>query len=419
MRQGIGETMFNKENIFNKSMMREIVLLFIAIALIGFSSGIIENIQTNFFTAIGMSTDNRAQMEIPREVPGLVQSLIIAALSLLTIGRMGSVAMFVRTAGLMCIGLFVTQFNWLFVAFAVTVSLGEHIFMPLRNSIGITIANHGYEGRVLGLMDAATTILSLVASLIVLFLFDGTKLSNYHTFYIITAVVSLGAGVALFFMRTHKGSETIRRPRLVFKKKYSLYYIISFVSGFRKQIYLIFAPWLLVYTFGQSVQSMTLLYIIGSVSVFFVNPTIGHLIDRHGERRLLVTGGFICIAVYILYALLCTADKASGVVVLVLFALSFIDRMTLSTLIGRDIFVKHTADTPEEIMPTLSLGVSMDHVASITSPLISALVWREAGPQWVFIIGAVIGAIYTGVCFLVPKKKAGTPEIAEQIVTDV
>ena len=50
----------------------------------------------------------------------------------------------------------------------------------------------------------------------------------------------------MFFMRTHKGAETIKRPKLVLKKKYSLYYMISFISGFRKQIYLIFAPWLLV-----------------------------------------------------------------------------------------------------------------------------------------------------------------------------
>ena len=410
--------MFNKDQIFNKTMMREIILMFVAIALIGFSSGIIENIQTNFYTVIGMTTANRAELEIPREVPGLVQSLIIAALSLLTLGRMGSVAMFIRTAGLVCISLFVSKFNTPFIIFAVTVSLGEHIFMPLRNSIGITIANHGCEGRVLGLMDAVTTMLSVAASLIVLFAFDGRKLSNYSAFYLVAAAVSLGAGLALFFMRTRKGGETIKRPKLVIKKKYALYYIISFVSGFRKQIYLIFAPWLLVYTFGQTVQSMTLLYIIGSVSVFFVNPFIGHLIDKHGERRLLVTGGFICIAVYILYALLCNSDPANAVVVLVLFALSFVDRMTLSTLIGRDIFVKHTASDPAEIMPTLSLGISLDHVASITSPLISAFVWQAAGPQWVFIIGAVIGAIYTGVCFLVPRKP-NAPQIAEQVVTEV
>ena len=150
---------------------------------------------------------------------------------------------------------------------------------------------------------------------------------------------------------------------------------------------------------------MTLLYIVGSVSVFFVNPFIGHLIDKHGERRLLVAGGFVCVAIYIAYALLCNSDKTSSVVVFVLFALTFVDRMTLSTLIGRDIFVKHTATNPEEIMPTLSLGISMDHVASVISPLISAFIWKIVGPQWVFVIGGVIGVIYTCVCFLVPGKK--------------
>lgn len=411
--------MFNKENVFNKSMVREVVLLFIAVALIGFSSGFTENIWTNFYKVIGMQTENRAVLEIPREVPGLIQALIIAALSFLTLGRMGAVAMFIRAIGLLCVGLLTMKFNAAFITYAVIVSLGEHIFMPLRNSIGITIANHGYEGRVLGMMDAVTTALAISASLPILFLFNGSNIKDYRIYFAIAAVATLAAGLALFLMRTHKGSETIARPRLVFKKKYILYYAISFISGMRKQIYLVFAPWLLVNNFGQTVQSMTLLNIIGSISAFFVNPFIGHLIDKHGERKLLIGGGITCVAVYIFYAVLCTGDNMNAILVLVLFGLSFIDRMTLSTLIGRDIFVKHTADTPEEIMPTLSLGISMDHIASVTAPIMNIFLWNTLGPQWVFSIGAVIGVIFTGICFLVPRMKLNMPAVSsEDIITE-
>lgn len=397
--------MFKKDAVFNKSMMREVVLLFVAVGLIGFSMGFTENISTNFYKIIGMNTGNRALLEVPREIPGLIQALVIAALSFLSLGRMGSVAMFVRAAGLLFVGLLTQKFDATYITFAVIVSFGEHLFMPLRNSIGITIANHGYEGRVLGMMDAVATVMTILASLPILFWFNGTQIHDYRVFYVIASVVTLIAAVSLFLMRTHKGSETIARPKLIFRKKYILYYIISFISGMRKQIYLVFAPWLLVYTFGQSVQSMTLLYIIGSASVFFVNPAVGHLIDKHGEKRLLVIGGVVSIAVYITYTVLSTADTASTLVAFVLFALTFVDRMTLSTLIGRDIFVKHTADSQEEIMPTLSLGVSMDHIASVTAPLLNMYIWTALGPQWVFAIGAVIGIIYTGLCMLVPGKK--------------
>lgn len=399
--------MFSKENVFNKSMMREVVLLFVAVAFIGLSQGFSENIWTNFYKLIGMQTTDRTLLEPIREMPGLLMMFIIAGLSFLTIGRMGAVAMAVRGAGLLCVGLLATQFNPVFFVYMVVVSLGDHIFMPLRNSIGITVANHGYEGRVIGMMDAIATILYTLASLPILFLFKGGELGNYRVYFILGASMAFCAAVALGLMRTHRAKDRLTKPRLVFKKRFALYYVISFISGLRKQIYLVFAPWLLVLVFKQPVQAMTLLSIVGAVTVFFFNPFMGHLIDRYGERNLLVGGGIICTGVYVAYALLCTHSPADGAVVFILFALNYVDRLTQSTLMGRDIFVKHTAESPDEIMPTLSVGVSMDHIASVTAPVFGGLLWTAVGAQWVFVAGAVIAVVYTAMCFLVPGKKPG------------
>jgi MFS family permease len=406
--------MFKRENVFNKSMMREVVLLFVAVAFIGLSSGFSENIWTNFYQLIGMKTTDRTVLEPIRELPGLLMMFIIAGLSVLTIGRIGTLAMTVRACGLLCVGLLTKSFNPVFLGYMVVVSLGDHIFMPLRNSIGISVANRGYEGRVLGMMDAVTTILYTLASLPILFLFNGTKIEDYRVYFLLGAGAAFCAAVALFLMRTHRAAEKLTKPRLVFKKKFALYYVISFISGMRKQIYLVFAPWLLVLTFRQPVQAMTALAVVGAVTIFFFNPFIGHLIDRYGERKLLVGGGVICTGVYVAYALLCTHDPADAAVVFVLFALNYVDKLTQSTLIGRDIFVKHTASSPDEIMPTLSVGVSMDHIASVTFPLFGGLLWAAVGPQWVFAAGAAIAVVYTAMCFLVPgkAKAAGLPPAA-------
>jgi predicted MFS family arabinose efflux permease len=287
----------------------------------------------------------------------------------------------------------------------VVVSLGDHIFMPLRNSIGITVANHGYEGRVIGFMDATSTIMYMLPSLFILFFFNGNELQDYRWFFILAAVMAACGGASLFLMRTRK-AENLSRPRLVFKKKFTLYYLISFISGLRKQIYLVFAPWLLVKVFQQPVQTMTLLAIVGGATVFFFNPFMGHLIDRYGERKLLVGGGVIATAIYVAYAFLSTMPAADSLVVFLLLALNYVDRLTQSTLMGRDIFVKHTADSPDEIMPTLSAGVSMDHIASVASPVFGGMLWTGVGPQWVFAAGAVIGVFFTVMCFLVPGKPA-------------
>jgi MFS family permease len=410
--------MFSKENVFNKSMMRNVILLFIAIAFIGLSQGFSENIWNNFYNTVHLTDTQRMQFLEPfRETPGLLMMLIIAALSFLTIGRVGTVAMVIRSAGLLCVGLLTNAFSPVFVIYMVVVSLGDHIFMPLRNSIGITVANHGYEGRVIGFMDAVTTVVYIAASLPILLLFKSDKIEDYRIYFILGSIMAFCAAVTLFLMRTHKTGEAISKPKLVFKKKFSLYYIISFVSGMRKQIYLLFAPWLLVKTFNQPVTVMTLLTIIGYAAVFFFNPFIGHLIDKYGERKLLVGGGIVCTAVYIAYVFLCNQNPDSSAVVFILLALSFVDRMTQSTLMGRDIFVKHTASSPEEIMPTLSVGVSMDHIASVLAPIFGGMLWMTVGHQWVFAAGAVIGVIFTAMCFLVPAKKAGIPEPSAQVET--
>ncbi len=397
--------MFNKRNLFIPGMKREAILLFIAIAFIGMSQGFSENIWTNFYNIIGMGTSQRTLLEPIREMPGLLMMFIIAALSFLTLGRMGALAMVTRAGGLLMLAYFVDGFNPVFLTLMVVVSLGDHIFMPLRNSIGITVANVGCEGKVIGTMDAMGTVLYMAASLPILFFFSGKDIGDYRILFYLAAAAALMAGVALFFMRTRRSDEVRVKNRLVIKKKYWLYYLISFISGLRKQIFLVFAPWMLVKTFSQPLQTMTLLNIVGALAIFFFNPFMGHLIDKYGERKLLVGGGIVATAIYTTYAFLCTQSPENGVVVLVLLALSFTDRLSQSTLMGRDVFVKHTADNPSEIMPTLSVGVSMDHIASVTSPILGGLLWTGFGAQWVFVAGAVIGIVYTAMCFLIPKKE--------------
>jgi MFS family permease len=207
-------------------------------------------------------------------------------------------------------------------------------------------------------------------------------------------------------MRTRNASENISKPRLVFRKKFLIYYFISFISGMRKQIYLVFAPWLLVKTFSMPLKTMTLLSIVGAVTVFFFNPFIGHLIDKYGERRLLTGGGIICVIIYSAYAVLSTQSTTDPVILFSLLALSYVDRLTQSTLMGRDIYVKHTAESPDEIMPTLSVGVSMDHIASVIAPIFGGILWVTVGEQWVFAAGAIIGIVFTFVCSLVPRKES-------------
>ena len=195
--------MFSKQ-LFNRDQKKEVVFLFLAIAFIGLSMGFSDNIYNNFYITIGMGTDDRTILEPIREIPGLLIMFIAAAISFLTLGRMGAVAMVIRALGLLLIGQYAKTFTPAFLAYMVIVSLGDHLFTPLRNSIGISVANTGYEGRVIGLMEATNTIFYTMASIPIFLFFSGNQLGDYRLLFFLASGSALIAGVSFFFMHTKK-----------------------------------------------------------------------------------------------------------------------------------------------------------------------------------------------------------------------
>ncbi len=217
-------------------------------------------------------------------------------------------------------------------------------------------------------------------------------LSRLPQIYRISFLCAAGAGIvaALVFMAMPKGERhKTRSTRFVFKKRYRVYYVLCVLFGARKQMFITFGPWVLVKVFHQPPQAIAKLWLIASVLGLVVNPLLGRAIDRIGERAVLVADGFVLLAICVGYGFsesLLSHDAALHV----LQACFVADLLMFSVGMARHTYVGKIAETKDDLTPTLSLGVTIDHAVSMTVPALGGMLWMGYGYPAVFAAAAVV-----------------------------
>ena len=185
-------------------------------------------------------------------------------------------------------------------------------------------------------------------------------------------------------------------PRLVFRRRYGLYYVLSFLEGWRKQIFMAFAAFLLVKVHGTDLRTMLILWGATLAIGWLAAPQVGRLIDRVGERKVLVFY-FACLALFFLgYGTI--GNKYVLFTIFVVDHAFFVFAMAMTTYVGR-------LAPPSEHTPTLSMGIAMNHIAAVAMPLVGGVIWKLYGPEWIFFSGAAVALVSVGVAFRVPERQ--------------
>lgn len=333
----------------------------------------------------------RSALEFPRELPGLLVAVIIASLYSLGDMRIAVIANILAAIGMFALGMIPPDYS-LVVLTIFIYSMGQHIYMPLSNSIGMSFANSGELGRKLGQVSAANTAALVISSAILWALFKFVHIS-YTTSFSIGAASFLIAAMLLSMI---KPAQTVKKQiRYIFRKEYRLYYWLCILFGARKQIFITFGPWVLVDIFKEPVTTMAMLFFMISVIGIFTKPFIGYLIDKIGEKFVLsgeaIAFFFVCLG----YAF--AEDMFSNTFALLLVNTCYILDQTLSSVsMARATYLKKIALAEEDVSPTLSLGTSIDHIVTMFLPIIGGLVWYNNGSQgykYVFLGGAFIAMI--------------------------
>ena len=330
----------------------------------------------------------RSFLEFPREFPGVIVVFLSAALWFLGSRRMGAVAMLLAALGIFLIGFSSSSFG-LMVIFLFIYSSGNHLFMPVATTIGMELASDGRTGRRLGQLNAIRNLAAIAGSFLVFIGFKFFRFTYQHSFTI-ASIVFIAAAVLMFLMKPEKSAPP--KTYLKLRKEYSLYYALSVLSGSRKQIFITFAPWVIVTIFHKPTQTIATLVTIGGVIGIIFQPFLGKMIDRYGERLILSAEAVILVFVCLGYGFSLSLFP-ENIAFLIVSVCYLLDQMLFSVGMARSTYIKKIALDPADIQPALSASISIDHVFSISVALLGGVIWNNFGFQYVFLLGVLIAVI--------------------------
>ncbi len=370
----------------NFHLERDFNLFLIAGLFAGVGSGINTSIFNNYLSDVyKLSEDVRGFLEVPREVPGFCIMVILAVLSFLGDIRIAIIGMAAAGFGMLGLGLLSPTFA-VMIIWMMMFSLGTHMFMPVSPSIGMSLSKQEAFGARLGTVSAFGLTGSILAYLFIFLGFNYLHMT-YQFAYITGAIFYVFAAFAIGLMK--KGSPEVRKVRFVFRKRYSLFYILAVISGARNQIFLTFAPWVLIKVFAVKPQLFAILGIVVALVSIGTRKMIGKLIDVRGERFVLTTEAALLFAICLGYAFSERIFPA-GIAVAIIAACYIIDNSMSAVEMARSTYVRKIALDPSDVTPTLSTGVSLQHIASMLIPVFGGLLWMTVGYPAVFIAAAVI-----------------------------
>ena len=382
---------------------------FTSILVWGIGVGCFTSVINNYLADIhSVSALQRGILEFFRELPGLMLVFMLALLSKRSdwrIMRLGvSVSMF---AALLL--LFPANF-WLVTFFITLWSLGEHLVMPVRYSIAMHVANPNASGRSLGFLTSAMNAGNVCGSAVAAAIFwAGTSLLGaenkrflYDAVFALIAIL-LAASVICSYTKSAPNIAS-DRPRLYFSKKFSKFYILELFYGARKQVFLTFAPYVLIIEYGFPTSRMALLMGICAAVNIFASPLIGKITDRFGYRNVMIYDTVILFFVCLFYGFasdLFPIEIAGWI----LCANYLCDAVISTTSMATNIYAREISSSRDELTSTLSSGISVNHLISITIAPLGGWIWTRFGIETLFSLAALMAALNSLFALSLPKPK--------------
>ena len=225
---------------------------------------------------------------------------------------------------------------------------------------------------------------------------------DYKFVFLAGGLLAIAIAVFTVFWFPYFREEVPQRRELVLRRRYWLYYAITFMGGARRQIFIIFAVLLMVQKFSYGVSEITLLMLVNAVINTLIAPKLGSLIGKWGDRNTMIVENIGLIVIFLFYALATNPWVAAGLYVL--------DNAFFFLAIAHRTYFQKIAD-PADIAPTAGVAFSINHIAAVTIPIPLGLLW-DVNPAVVFIIGSAMAGVALLLSFLVPRYPEPGHEVA-------
>jgi predicted MFS family arabinose efflux permease len=347
---------------------RHLIILACAAFLASLGQGLLRGVSTNFFVdTLDLSGTQVLWLAGIREIPGLALVFIAALTMRWPLSRRAVAALLLMGLGY---GIYATVHSYsALLAVGVVASLGFHNWFPLQSTLALAMTKRQDAGRVLGALTSVGALASIIGMGATALLATTLPLRR---FYVVAGVLIALGGLTVSRIPKHVGSEE-SQPRIIFKRRYWLYYVLTFFEGSRTQVFGTFGTLILVQNYGLNVRQISLLLAASGVVNFVLAPRMGRLLDVVGERVAL-SASYVALA-------LCFAGYATVGNVWLLGGILIAINLFVTMRIGLSTYVRRIAP-PEELGPTLTAGVSVNHITSVTMSLLAGTLLGLVGYEW-------------------------------------
>lgn len=310
-----------------------------------------------------------------REVPGFLSFTVIFVLLLIKEQSLAVMSLALLGVGVAMTGFFPSVYGLYFTT--VLMSIGFHYFEAIKQSLSLQWLSHDEAPQVLGKLIAVGSITSLVVYASLWVCLEILKM-DYLWILVIGGGICTALAVLMWKAYPHYPAKVEQNKKLVLRRRYWLYYGLTFFSGARRQIFTVFAAFLMVEKFGYSASQITVLFLVNYAFNWLFAERIGHLIARIGERYALTFEYVGLVIVFTAYGLVENAYAAA--------ALYVVDHMFFALYIATSTYF-HKIANPKDLASSAGVSFTINHIAAVIVPASLGLVWLYSN-SLVFYIGA-------------------------------
>jgi len=384
-----------------KNLRRPEILLFLMAAAMPISFGVWQALLNNFaieraaFTGVEIGV-----LQSLREIPGFLAFGAILLLALLREQTLALVSILVMGLGTALTGFFPSEVG--LYCTTVLMSVGFHYYETINQSLSLQWFAKESAAHQMGKMIAVGAFSGLLAYALVWLALDILHM-DMKTIYLVGGGVTICIAIVCWSIFPHFPVKVEQHKKLILRRRYWLYYMLTFMGGARRQIFVVFAGFLMVEKFNFSASDIAILFLLNGLTSIVFAPQIGKLIGKWGERRALTLEYAGLILVFLAYAFVDNPWVAAG--------LYLLDHILFSMAIAQKTYFQKIAD-PKDIAPTAGVAFSINHIAAVILPALYGILW-VISPAMVFLTGAAMA----GVSLILARFVPHAPEPGNEIQT--
>tara|TARA_R110001599_G_scaffold353688_1_gene595375 strand:- start:60157 stop:61377 length:1221 start_codon:yes stop_codon:yes gene_type:complete len=324
-----------------------------------------------------------------REIPGFLAFTAVFVLLVIREQRFALAALLVMSLGVAITPFFPTVYG--LYTTTVLMSLGFHYFETINKSLTLQWINKTETAHFMGRALAVKAAGSLLAYGSIWVLIEQFNI-GFTGIYLLAGVIGVLVTLGLWLSFPHFPDGVVQHKKLVLRSRYWLYYALTFLSGARRQIFMVFAGFMMVEKFGYSAADISLLFLANYVFNLFFAARIGSWVGRAGERTALRLEYIGLVFVFTGYAFVEHSVIAAGLYVA--------DHLFFALSIAINTYFQKISD-PKDIAATSSVSFTINHIAAVVIPAALGIVWLSS-PSAVFLAGSAIAVMSLVLCNLIP-----------------